>query len=442
MAEHERRVVITGLGLLTPLGIGSEPYLHGLREGLAGIHELSEFPVEGLSSKAAAAVPPFDIRTLAQPNHRTVIRKNLKYMARDIQLAVAGAELAMADAGLSEGGVDPTRIGLDLGAGLISTDLDELAPAINHSLKGDEPFDFAAWGKEGIPMITPIWLLKYLPNMLACHISIFWDCQGPSNSITEAESASTLAMGESLRILRRGRADVMITGGADSKIHPLSLVRMTLLNQLTRWPGNASEACRPFDRDRDGWVPGEGAGIVLFEEMSHAKNRGAKIYGEVLGFGAGTDANPAGGIDPDGRGIEIAVRAALRDAGLEPHQIGHVNAQGAAHPAMDLAEARAYKRVFGAHGVPVTGLKGFIGNTVSGSGAIEMAGSLLSVNAGFIPMTRNCSHPDASLELDVVTQSGRKASNPIFMKTTLTRHGQAAALVIRGYPSGVASDAV
>ena len=442
MVENERRVVITGLGLLTPLGIGADAYVQGLREGLAGIHDLSEFPVDGLPSKAAAVVPPFDIRTLAQPNHRKAIAKNLKYMARDIQLSVGAAEMAMADAGLTDGGEDPTRIGLDLGAGLISTDLDELAPAINHSLKGDGPFDFAAWGQEGIPKITPIWLLKYLPNMLACHISIFSDCQGPSNSITEADSASTLAMGESLRILRRGRADVMITGGADSKIHPLSLVRMMLLNQLTHWQGNSSEACRPFDRDRDGWVPGEGAGIIIFEELAHAQKRGAKIYGEVLGFGAGTDANPDGGIDPNGRGIEIAIRAALRDARLNPDQIGHVNAQGSAQVATDLAEARALNRIFGPHGVPVTGLKGYLGNTVSGSGAIEMAGSLLAVNAGFIPRTRNCDHPDKALELDIVTQQDRKSSNPIFIKSTLTRHGQAAALVIRGYPGGVASDAV
>jgi 3-oxoacyl-[acyl-carrier-protein] synthase II len=441
MAETERRVVITGLGLLTPLGIGPDAFVAALREGRSGIGELREFPVDGLACRAAAEVPPFDIRALAHPKHRKAITKNLKYMARDIQLAVAAAELAMTDAGLADGGVDPTRIGLDLGAGLISSDLDELAPAINHSLREDGPFDFSVWGREGIPMITPIWLLKYLPNMLACHISIFSDCQGPSNSITEAESASTLAMGESLRILRRGRADVMVTGGADSKIHPLSLVRMVLLDQLTRWDGDPSRACRPFDRDRDGWVPGEGAGIVIFEEYGHAVRRGARIYGEVLGFGAGTDANPAGGIDPDGRGTEVAVRAALRDAGLQPRQVGHVNAQGSALVAMDRAEARAFNRVFGPRGVPVTGLKGYIGNTVSGSGAIEMVGSLLALNAGFVPRTRNCENPDPTLELDVVAELDQPAANPIFVKTTVTRHGQAAALVVRAYPHGLAPDA-
>ena len=441
MTENYPRIVITGLGLLTPLGVGPVTYLSGLREGRAGIHELEEFPVDGLANKAAATVPQFDIRTLAQPKHRKAITKNQKYMARDIQLAVAGAELAMADAGLADGGVDPTRIGLDLGAGLISTDLDELAPAINHSFQNENEFDFGKWGSEGIPMITPIWLLKYLPNMLACHISIFWDCQGPSNSITQADSASTLAMGESLRIMRRGRADVMITGGADSKIHPLSFVRQALLQQLSQWKGDPARACRPFSTDRDGWVPGEGAGIVIFEELQHALKRGANIYGEVLGFGSGNDAHPDGGIDPDGRGTEFAIRAALRDSGLKPDEIGHVNAQGSGFVEMDRAEARALNRVFGPHAVPVTGLKGFLGNTASGSGAVEMAGSLLAVNAGFIPQTRNCETPDLSLELDIVNTPERTTSNTTFIKTTVTRHGQAAALIIRGYPGGRAPEA-
>ena len=147
-------------------------------------------------------------------------------------------------------------------------------------------------------MIPPIWLLKYLPNMLACHISILLDCQGPSNTITEAEAASNLAIGEAARIIAKGRADVMISGGADSKIHPLSLVRMSLLDQMSRWQGDPSQACRPFDSGRDGWVAGEGAGILILEEREHALAAGRRIYGEILGFGSGCDANPAAGSTP------------------------------------------------------------------------------------------------------------------------------------------------
>jgi 3-oxoacyl-[acyl-carrier-protein] synthase II len=435
MADTKRRVVITGLGLLTPYGVGPEPYAAGLSQGRGAIRTLSAFPVDGLPSRAGAEVPDFDIRALALPKHRKTLTKSLKYMARDIQLAVAGAELAMADAGLADGGVDPTRIGLDLGAGLISTELDELAPAINMASQNGR-FDFGVYGREGIPTITPIWLLKYLPNMLACHISILCDCQGPSNSITEAEAAAIIAIGEARRILERGRADVMISGGADSKIHPLSLVRMTLLEQMSRWEGEPSQACRPFDVRRDGWVAGEGAGILVLEERGHALARGAKVYGEVLGFGSGCDANPGGGLDPGGRGTEIAIRGAIRDAGLLPSDIGHVNAHGAGLPLADLAEARAIARVFGSHTVPVTSLKGHIGNLVSGSGAVELVGSLLGLAEGFIPQTINCDEVDTAMEIDVVRGESRATDNPVFLKTNLTRHGQAAALVIRGQVPG------
>ncbi len=275
MSSSERRVVITGLGLISPLGIGPEPYWSALAAGHGGVRKIESFPVEGMPNNVAAEVSGFDPKALAIPKHRKSLTKSLKYMARDIQLAVAAAEMAVSDAGLADGGVDPTRFGVDLGAGLISSELDELAPAVDLATRPDGSFDFATYGSEGIKTITPIWLLKYLPNMLACHISILCDCQGPSNSITEAEAASNIAIGEAFRIIARGRADVMITGGADSKIHPLSFVRMALLDQMSRWDGEPGASCRPFDRRRSGWVPGEGAGILILEEREHALGRGA-----------------------------------------------------------------------------------------------------------------------------------------------------------------------
>jgi 3-oxoacyl-[acyl-carrier-protein] synthase II len=433
--DRERRVVITGLGLVSPLGIGLDPFWAALAEGRGGVDRIRAFPVQDLPTDAAGEVVDFDPRALAIPRHRKALAKSLKYMARDIQLAVAAAQMAIADAGLADGGVDPTRIGLDLGAGLISTELDELAPAINLASNGQGSFDYAAYGRDGLPLITPIWLLKYLPNMLACHISILTDCQGPSNTITEAEAASNVAVGEACRIIQRGRADVMISGGADSKIHPLSLIRMSLLDQMSHWRGEPSRACRPFDRGRDGWVAGEGAGILILEERDHAQARGARIYGEVLGFGSGCDAHPGGGLDPEGAGTEIALRAALRDADLEPAAIGHVNAHGAATVVSDLAEARALHRVFGPDAaVPVTALKGYMGNLVSGCGAVELIGSLLGVNRGLIPPTLNCDDPDPACDLDLVRGAPRTTANPTFLTNNLTRHGQAAALVIRGNP--------
>ncbi|MDR3639263.1 MAG: beta-ketoacyl-[acyl-carrier-protein] synthase family protein [Isosphaeraceae bacterium] len=436
MLRSERRVVITGLGLITPIGTGPDAFWAALAAGRSGVRKIAAFPVEGLPSDLAAEVLDFNEKTakaLALPKYKKVLSKSLKYMARDILLAVSAAQLAVADAGLADGGVDPTRIGVDLGAGLISTELDELAPAIVHATKASGEFDYHVYGSEGIPRINPLWLLKYLPNMLACHISILIDCQGPSNTITEAEAASNTAIGEAARIIGRGRADVMVSGGADSKIHPLSLIRMSLLGQTTRWAGDPSKGCRPFDVGRDGTVPGEGAGIMILEEREHALARGARIHGEVLGFGSGCDASAAGGLDPDGVGTEIAIRAALRDAGLAPGDVGHVNAHGLGTPVSDLAEARALHRVFGPGGsVPVTALKGYLGNLVSGCGAVELIGSLLGVAHGLIPPVLNCDHPDPACDLDLVVGAPRPTDNPIFLKTNLTRHGQAAALVVEG----------
>ncbi len=281
-------------------------------------------------------------------------------------------------------------------------------------------------------MIEPIWLLKYLPNMLACHISILMDCQGPSNTITEADASSNLAISEAARIIGRGRADVMITGGADSKIHPLSLVRMGLLENMSGWKGDPSQACRPFDRRRDGWVAGEGAGILILEEHEHALARGARIYGEVLGGGSGCDAMPGGGLHPGGIGTEVAIAAALEDAGFEPSAIGHVNAHGSGTRISDLAEARALQRIFGPRGVPVTALKGYMGNMVSGGGAVELIVSLVSANRGMVPAILNCEQPDPEVEADLIVKSPRPMSNPTFVNTNLTPLGQAAALVIRG----------
>ena len=328
--------------------------------------------------------------------------------------------------------MNPARVGIDLGAGLISTELDELAPAIGQATPHSGAFDFQAWGRESIGMIEPIWLLKYLPNMLACHISILMDCQGPSNTITEGDASSNLAIAEAARIIARGKADVMIAGGADSKIHPLSFVRLALHHNMSHWRGEPAGACRPFDLRRDGTVPGEGAGILILEEREHALRRGAVIHGELLGAGSGCDAMPGGGLDPQGSGTEIAITSALREAGLSPSAVGHVNAHGVGSQVGDLAEARAFHRVFGASPPPVTALKGYIGTLASGCGAVELIGSLIGVNRGFIPPALNCDDPDPACALDVVRGEPRPTRNPTFVNTNITGNGQAAAVVVRG----------
>lgn len=207
---------------------------------------------------------------------------------------------------------------------------------------------------------------------------------------------------------------------------------MALLENMSRWKGEPSQACRPFDRRRDGWVPGEGAGIVILEEESHARNRGARIYGEFLGGGSGCDAMPAGGLDPEGSGTEVAITAALEEARLYPAEIGHVNAHGTATRIADVAEARAFQRIFGPRGVPVTALKGYMGNLVSGCGAVELICSLIGVNQGRVPAVLNCEQPDPEIDLDLVLKLPRQSRNAVFVNTNLTPNGQAAAVVIRG----------
>lgn len=439
MLGSERRVVITGLGFVTPLGDTPDRIWERIASGRGALQRIEAFPVSGLPTDIVAEIRDFDfLKGYALPKFRKALGKSRKYMARDIQLAVAAAQRAMSDAGLVDGGVDPTRIGIDLGAGLISTDLDELAPAIAMASSATGHFDFSVWGREAIGVVEPIWLLKYLPNMLACHISILMDCQGPSNSITEADASSNLAVAEAARIIARGKADVMVTGGADSKIHPLSLARMGLYGTMSRWDGEPSAGLRPFDARRDGTLAGEGAGILILEELGHALRRGATIHGEILGAGSGSDAVPAGGQDPDGGGTEVAVRSALREAGIKPEDVGHVNAHAAGFQVGDLAEARAFARVFGPGKVPVTGLKGYLGNIASGAGAVELIASLVGVNRGLIPPTLNCDQLDPACEIDVVTGEPRPAASPVFVNTNVTINGQAAAVVVRGGP--VAAD--
>jgi 3-oxoacyl-[acyl-carrier-protein] synthase II len=435
MLGSERRVVITGLGLVTALGDSADRFWGALVEGQGAVRPLQAFPVNGLGADLAAEIREFDfVKTpaLAKAKFIKELRKSRKYMARDIQLCVAAAQLGMVDAGLNNGGVDPTRIGIDLGAGLISSELDELAPAIVQASAATGSFDFQTWGRESIGVIEPIWLLKYLPNMLACHISILMDCQGPSNTITEADASSNLAIAEAARIIARGKADVMIAGGADSKIHPLSFVRLALQKGLSHWHGDPAAACRPFDLRREGTVPGEGAGIVILEERDHALKRGAFIHGELLGAGSGCDAVPGGGLDPEGTGTAIAIAASLREAGLSPTAVGHVNAHGIGSQLGDLAESRAFHRVFGASPPPVTALKGYLGTLSSGCGAVELIGSLIGVNRGMIPAALNCDDPDPACQLDVVRGGARPTRNPTFVNTNITANGQAAALVIRG----------
>ena len=307
--------------------------------------------------------------------------------------------------------------------------------AIAHATDGDGQFDIQRFGTEGMEHLFPLWLLKYLPNMLACHISIIHDAQGPSNTITTACVAGSQAIGEGCRIIDRGAADVMICGGADSKINPISLVRYSLFSELAKNNAHPEKACRPFDRDRDGFVVGEGAGILVLEELEHAKKRGARIYGEIAGYGMSCDAEAALRGARTGATRAACLRAALADGELTAKDVDYISACGLGSRENDRIEAEAIREVLGprAPDVLVSSVKSMIGHLGAGAGAVELIAALLALRHGVAPPTRNCDNPEEGLGLNIVANEAREAKINVALCNTASFAGQNAALAIKKY---------
>jgi 3-oxoacyl-[acyl-carrier-protein] synthase II len=255
-----RRAVLTGIGVVCAIGLNPSAYWESLRLRRGGVRPIRQFDASGLPCRIAGEIEGFDAKSYIDKRER----KSLKVMARSIQLAVAAAQLALDDGKVNKEAIDPTRFGVEFGAGLIASELEELGSAGQASFKGQLGFiDLEKWGEQGIPQMTPLWMLKYLPNMLACHVSIMHNAQGPSNTITESDVASLLALGEAYRVLVRDQADFFLVGGGESKLNPLSMTRQCLFLPLSRRNEEPVKACRPFDRRRDGMVLGEGAGVFI-----------------------------------------------------------------------------------------------------------------------------------------------------------------------------------
>src|SRR5918993_5239950 len=283
-----RRVVVTGVGIVSPLGIGARAHWEGLISGRSGVKRIASFDPSGFPSQVVGEVPAYKIGDYVPKSYR----KATKVMARDIELAVVAADDAFKDAQLQSRAytdtptITPGRFGCNIGAGLISCDLNELTAALHVARDGNK-VDLHKWGAEGLQQLTPLWLLKYLPNMLACHVTIIHELKGPSNTITCADASSHLAIGEAFRTIQRGKADLAICGGAESKVNPMGLVRQTLLKRVVEISNDSPErAVRPFDAEAAGIAIGEGGGLFILEEYERAKQRGAKVYAEVVGFGA------------------------------------------------------------------------------------------------------------------------------------------------------------
>ena len=419
------RVVVTGVGVVSPIGIGVDSFWQNLIAGRSGIAALSAFPAGDLPSKLAAEVRDFD------PLEHIYQRKFLKVMSRDIQLGVAGASMAMKDSKLNRGDVDPERLGVEFGAGHISTTPEELADAAQHMQLMAEGQTFSKWAEDGLGQIAPLWLLKQLPNMPACHVAIEHDARGPNNTITSCESSALLALAEGVRAIERDAADVMIVGACSSYIHPLEIARLNLYESLSRGD-DPTHACRPFDLHRDGTVAGEGAAAFVIERYEPAISRGAPIYCEILGVGAGCDgrdvANRANGL-----GLARAIQSALRQSELSARDLGHINAHGKGTRRDDVAEARAYHTALGmvAESIPVTALKSYFGHFDAGAGAVELAGSMLAMRYGRLPMTLNYRTPDPLCPLNIVRDEPLDITNSVALSVNRTRMGQSAAAVIR-----------
>ncbi|MEM9882493.1 MAG: beta-ketoacyl synthase N-terminal-like domain-containing protein [Planctomycetota bacterium] len=381
----DRRVYLTGAGPVSGLGFGIESNLAGLRDGASAIGPVRAFDASAIGCPVAAEVAAdFKVRDYVPKSYR----KATKVMARDIELAVAAADLAARDAGLVTPGTragdepttyDPDRVGCHIGAGLIAADLDELTAALVTSAgEAGDDFDLGHWGREGMHQLTPLWLLKYLPNMLACHVTIIHDARGPSNTITCGEASGGLSVGESLRVIQRGQADLCFCGGAESKLNPMAFLRQVMTGRLV---ADADTPVKPFDEHAAGGVVGEGGGIVTLEAAEAFEKRGGKpgdAYAELLGFGASQTIHPVARNrtpDPDGLGIAAAARAALREAGLGPDDIDLIFPFGLGHPDWDRPEAAALTAVFGdrlGH-VPVLTPKAHVGNLGAGSGGFDLA---------------------------------------------------------------------
>ena len=428
-----RRAVLTGVGVVAPIGLDAASFRRSLREGRGGVHAVRSFDASALPVRFGGEVVGFDARNYLEKKDR----KRLNVMVRTIQFAVAAAQLAMADAAVDKESLDPARFGVVFGAGTIPGELEDIGPATQASLAespdgtaGMNPaarrIDLRKWGERGLPSIPPMWMLNHVPNMLACHVSILHNAQGPNNTICQTDAGGLLALGEAFRAVQRGRADLFLTGGADAKINPITLARQWLFSPLSRRNDAPEKACRPFDRGRDGVVLGEGGGVFVLEEREHARRRGARVYAEVLGFGAAFDRGLTGA------GVVRAVRAALAEAGVGPGELDHVNAQGYSAARADAVEARALREVFGPS-LPVFAAKSYFGNAGPASGPIELAASLLAAADGLLPATLNYDEPDPECPVNVVREA-RPVQRPCFLKLGFTERGQCAAVVCRIQP--------
>ena len=432
-----RRVVITGLGLVSPLGNSPARLWEALLAGKSGIGPLTSVPGDALPTRFGAEAREFtgaieDFGPLEKIFARN-IKKSLKMMCREIQMGVAVAQLAIGDASLKLAETDLDRMGVLYGSDHMLTLPQEFTAGIRNCLDGQGRFQFSRWAEAGLPTVEPLWLLKYLPNLPAAHIAIFNDLHGPNNSLTIREASANQAVAEAYCTIERGHADVMIAGATGTRVHPGRTLHVVLQEQIAEDADDPATMSRPFDKNRTGQVIGEGAAAIILEELSHAQQRGAKILGEVIGYGSSNVANLRG-IGDLYQTARNALAGALRTSKLSADGVGHVHAHGLGARHSDQEESRAIRDVFAGREspVPVAAAKSYFGNLGAAGGVVELIASVLALNDGRLFRTLNYETPDPGCPVNVIARDGHPAGDS-FINLNLTPMGQASAIAVRRY---------
>ncbi len=410
---QRRRVVVTGLGAVTPLGLSADEFWRALVEGRSGIGPMTLCDPTDYPTRIAGELKGFD-------PEQFISAKEARRMARFSQLAIAASLMAVEEAGLDLERAGRERVGVLLG---INGAFPETDQAMRTLLE------------RGGMRLSPFFFPMVLPNMAAANVSRLLGARGHSSTIATACAASTQSIGEAAEVIRRGHADVMISGGTEAGISQLGLAGFNVMRALSTRNEEPQRASRPFDAERDGFVPAEGAGILVLEGLEHAMGRGATILAEVAGYACSSDANHPVQPDEDGAGAARAIQWALDDAGVGPDEVDYINAHGTSTPLNDLSETLAIKRAFGerAYGVPISSTKSMIGHALGGAGGMEAVACVKSIVEGVIHPTINYEHPDPDCDLDYVPNRARWQEVSVVLSNSFGFGGQNACLVFRQF---------
>jgi len=425
------------MSVISPLGNTKDELWEALSAGRSGVGPLTVIPSGAFPVAVAAEIPEFQGKIAdfgpLEIEQKKAIRKGLKVMCRECQMAVAAAQGALHDAGVLPGSFDPSRTGIDFGSDYMLTLPEEFTEGILQCLGNGGQFDFSRWALEGMPKMSPLWLLKYLPNMPASHIAIYNDMRGPNNSLTLREASSNAAVTEAFQTISRGQADSMLAGATGTRLHPMKIVHVMQQEEVAPGNGDPSRASRPFDRNRTGMVLGEGAGAVILEDLASAEARGATIYAEVLG-GAARSVSDRSLVACRDQAMRNALAAALQNTGLTPDDVGHLNAHGLSTRAGDIEEAWAIDQVFGGRSrpLPVTAPKSYFGNLGAGGGLVELVASVMSLRHKRLFPILNYEDPDPECPIAGVSNGGAEPGN-LFVNLNVAPQGQASALVVRSF---------